>query len=284
LFAAARPKDSSYREQSRKLAELRKREPKFPTTMILQELSAPRESYVFVKGDFTRKGESVTPGVPKVLPPLTAAKPNRLDLARWIVGPQNPLTARVIVNRLWQQYFGKGIVETENDFGTQGMPPSHPELLDWLATEFFRNKWSLKSMHRLIVTSATYRQTSRSRPEFDLLDPGNRLLARQGRLRLDAEVIRDVSLAASGLLFDKIGGPSVFPPQPEGVMTLGQNRRDWKPNTGPDRYRRGMYTFFWRAAGTRRESRTRDRWRAVPPARGARSSRAGRGAPPGSLR
>jgi hypothetical protein len=137
-------------------------------------------------------------------------------------------------------------VETENDFGVQATPPTHPELLDWLATEFMRT-WSLKHIHRLIVSSATYRQSSKVRPELAITDPNNKLLARQNRLRLDAEIVRDVCLTASGLLNPKIGGPSVFPPQPAGVMSLGQVKRDWKPSSGPDRYRRGMYTFFWRA-------------------------------------
>ena len=151
------------------------------------------------------------------------------------------------VNRLWQAYFGKGLVETENDFGLQGAPPTHPELLDWLATELVAQGWSLKALHRRIVTSATYRQSSRARADAAALDPGNRLLARQTRLRLDAELVRDAALAASGLLSPQVGGPSVFPPQPDGVMNLGQMRRKWEPSTGPDRYRRGLYTFFWRA-------------------------------------
>ncbi|MBI4657668.1 MAG: DUF1553 domain-containing protein [Verrucomicrobia bacterium] len=240
--------DASYRKLKTAMAGLQKSEPRFPTTMIMQERTEPRESYVFVKGDFTRKGEAVTPGVPKILAPLPPVeKPTRLDLARWIVSADNPLTARVIVNRIWQHYFGRGIVETENDFGTQGATPTHPELLDWLATEFLRQKWSLKAMHRLIVTSAAYRQSSRARPELETVDPNNRLLARQNRLRLDAEIVRDVALSASGLLSEKIGGPSVFPPLPDGVMSLGQVRREWKAQSGPDRHRRGMYTFFWRA-------------------------------------
>jgi hypothetical protein len=181
------------------------------------------------------------------LNPLAKEKPNRLDLARWLVDPQNPLTARVQVNRMWQQYFGRGLVETENDFGTQGSPPSHPELLDWLATELIAQKWSMKAIHRLIVNSATYRQSSRVRPELATTDANNKLLARQSRLRLDSEIVRDVCLTASGLLNPKIGGPSVYPPQPDGVMTLGQSKREWKPDDSADRYRRGMYTFFWRA-------------------------------------
>jgi hypothetical protein len=184
-----------------------------------------------------------------VLPPLKAADPqhpNRLDLAQWIVDPANPLTARVTVNRIWMHYFGHGLVETDNDFGTQGAAPTHPELLDWLATELVRQNWSQKAIHRLIVTSAAYRQTSDVRPDLANADPENKLLARQSRVRLDAEIVRDVGLCASGLLADRIGGPSVFPPQPEGVMGLGQVKREWKTSTGPDRYRRGLYTFLWR--------------------------------------
>jgi hypothetical protein len=153
----------------------------------------------------------------------------------------------VIVNRIWQQYFGRGIVETENDFGMQGTPPSHPELLDWLANEFIERKWSLKQMHRVIVTSRTYRQTSADRPELREKDPSNYLLARQQRLRLDAEIVRDVALAASGLLSPKLGGPPVYPPIPDGVMGQGQVKRVWAVSEGEDRYRRGIYTFVYRA-------------------------------------
>lgn len=254
LFEGFRRGDPKFTGLKNEIAQLRKQEPKFVTTLVLKERSEPRESYVFIKGDFTRKGEPVTPGLPAVLlpsrPPQMAdpeTLANRLDLARWIVDPANPLTARVTMNRAWQQYFGKGIVETENDFGTQGALPSHPDLLDWLATEFVRQDWDLKSMHRLMVTSATYRQSSRHRPELENTDPHNRLLARQNRLRLDAEIVRDAALVASGLFSNEIGGPSVFPPQPDGVMTLGQSRREWKSSAGADRYRRGLYTFFWRA-------------------------------------
>src|SRR5262249_44727505 len=144
--------------------------------------------------------------------------------------------------------FGIGIVETDNDFGTQGTPPSNPELLDWLAKEFQARGWSVKAMHRLIVTSATYRQASHHRPELATVDARNRLLARQSRVRLDAEVVRDAALTASGLLARQIGGPSVYPPQPEGIYRFTQVPRDWKPSPGHDRYRRGMYTYFWRSA------------------------------------
>jgi hypothetical protein len=216
--------------------------------MVVRERAAPRESHLLVQGDFTRKGESVAPDVPRVLPPLVeSGSRDRLDFARWLVAPGHPLTARVTVNRVWQAAFGRGLVETENDFGTQGSPPSHPELLDWLAVELVDSGWSITAIERLIVTSATYRQSSYLRPDLAARDLENRLLARQSRLRLDAEIVRDAALAASGLLTATIGGPSVFPPQPDGVMSLGQMRREWVADAGPDRYRRGMYTFLWRA-------------------------------------
>jgi hypothetical protein len=236
------------------------------TTMILQERRTPRATHLLKGGDFTRPGALVSPGTPAVLPPLGkpgyGGTPNRLDLARWLVDPGNPLTARVAVNRIWGHYFGLGLVETENDFGTRGTPPSHPELLDWLAAEFMApsppsvpprtedngRAWSLKALHRLIVTSATYRQSSQSRPDLETIDPRNRLLARQARLRLEAEVVRDVALTASGLLDCRMGGPSVYPPQPAGVSQFTQVERVWKANTDSERYRRGMYTWFWRSA------------------------------------
>ncbi len=224
---------------------------KGPTTLVLKERNEPRRTTVFTKGDFTRPAEEVQPGTPDVLPRLEATKPNRLDLARWLVRRDNPLTARVIVNRVWQQYFGRGLVETENDFGTMGSLPTHPELLDWLAVEFMEKGWSFKHLHRLIVTSATYRQSSTATPAARVAaaqaDPDNRLLWRQNRLRLDAEIVRDVGLAASGLLAPKLGGPPVYPPIPEGVMSLGQVKRAWPVSQGEDRYRRGLYTFVFRA-------------------------------------
>jgi len=249
VYKAFRPTDEEFKARDAKLAML-ERAPKPISTLVMVELPKPRESFVFTNGDFTRPAAKVAPNTPAALPPFQPGnpeRPTRLDLARWLVNPAHPLTSRVIVNRIWQQYFGRGIVETENDFGTQGIPPSHPELLDWLATELVAKKWSLKAIHRLIVTSATYRQASHVRPELELSDPLNKLLARQSRLRLDAEVIRDVALSASGLLMPKLGGPPVFPPQPDGVMTLGQVKRAWNASTGENRYRRGLYTHFWRA-------------------------------------
>jgi mono/diheme cytochrome c family protein len=245
-------RDPAFQSENAELLKLRASEPKLVTTMVVRERSgARRPTHVHLGGDFTRKGELVKPGVPAVLPPLedeSLGNPaDRMDLARWLVDRRNPLAARVVVNRIWQAYFGRGLVETDNDFGTQGSPPSHPELLDWLACELMDSGWSRKAIHRLIVSSATYRQSSRSRPEGQAVDPDNRLLWRQARLRLEAELIRDAALSSSGLLTCAIGGPSVFPPQPEGVMTLGQMKRPWRPDTGPNRYRRGLYTYFWRA-------------------------------------
>jgi mono/diheme cytochrome c family protein len=249
VYPLARPGDADFNVLSAALTELQRAVPGAITTLVMEELPEPRSSHLFVQGDFTRLGERVEPGTPAILPPLRAAgpRPTRLDLARWTADPSHPLTARVIVNRVWQQYFGLGLVETENDFGSQGIPPSHPELLDWLATEFTAGGWSLKALHRLIVTSATYRQSSNAREDLALVDPLNRLLSRQQRLRLDAELVRDAALTASGLLVPRLGGPPVYPPQPDGVMSLGQVKREWKASTGEDRYRRGLYTHFWRA-------------------------------------
>ncbi len=208
------------------------------TTLVMKELPQPRKTTLFIKGDFTRPSDEVQPGVLSVLPPLPAgAKADRLALARWIIAPTNPLTARVIVNRVWQQYFGLGLVSTENDFGTMGRLPSHPELLDWLAVDFMEHGWSLKHLHKLIVTSATYQQSSVVGHSQALVDPNNELLWRQNRLRLDAEVIRDACLATSGLLSPKMGGAPVYPPIPEGVMSLGQVKRGWPLSKGNDRYR-----------------------------------------------
>ena len=219
------------------------------TTLVMQERPQPRKTTVFIKGDFTRPAEEVTPGTPAVLHELAAGQEsaNRLDFARWIASPDNPLTARVLVNRVWQVYFGRGIVETENDFGALGTPPTHPQLLDWLAIEFQNRNWSLKELHRLIVTSHTYQQSSAIRPELQARDPKNYLLGRQQRLRLDAEIVRDVLLAVSGKLSPKLGGPPVYPPIPDGVMSQGQIKRTWNTSTGEDRYRRGIYTFVYRA-------------------------------------
>ena len=242
--------DAGIRERLTSMRKFKAAEPKLVTTMITRELPQPRQSYIHLGGDFTRKGANVPPGVPAILPPLRAqhTPANRLDFAQWLVDRDNPLTARVTVNRMWQRYFGKGFVDTENDFGAMGEKPTHPELLDWLAVEFMDSNWSQKAIHRLIVTSATYRQSSEVRKDLDTSDPENRLFARQSRLRLDAENVRDAALVASGLLATAVGGPSVYPPIPAGVYESTQVRREWKTSTGADRYRRGLYTFFQRSA------------------------------------
>ena len=241
--------DEHFQQLQNRLKEIEKLLSGSVTTMVMKELPTPRKTNVYIKGDFTRPADEVTCGTPAVLPPLenSASTVNRLDLARWIVSPNNPLTARVLVNRVWQHYFGRGLVETENDFGLQGSPPSHPELLDWLAVEFMERGWSLKDLHRLIVNSKTYQQSSVDRADLREKDRDNYSLARQRRLRLEGEIVRDVELAASGLLSSKIGGPPVYPPIPQGVMGQGQVKRDWKVSTGEDRYRRGLYTFIYRA-------------------------------------
>jgi hypothetical protein len=217
-----------------------------PTTMVMQEMDPRRPTFVLVRGQYDKPGERVGPGVPGCLPPLPAGAPdNRLGFARWLVQPSNPLTARVAVNRFWQTVFGAGLVRTAEDFGTQGEPPSHPELLDWLATEFVRTGWDVKAMLRLIVTSATYRQDSRVTPDRLRKDPENRLLSRGPRVRLPAEMIRDGALAASGLLVERLGGPSVKPYQPAGLWKeLGD--ADYQQGHGADLYRRSLYTFWKR--------------------------------------
>ena len=228
--------------------------PRTGKLMVMKELAKPRTTYLLTRGDFTRPNKDLgelTPGIlSKVKPALpgSTSRRNRLDLAKWLVDPTNPLTPRVTVNRTWMRYFGRGLVETEEDFGTQGSPPTHPELLDYLGRRFIEDGWSMKNLHRLIVTSETYRRSSKARPDLADLDPRNLLLARQSRLRLDAEIIRDAALSASGLFAPIIGGPGVYPPQPDGIYAFTQSRKGWRTSTGPDRYRRGMYTFFYRSA------------------------------------
>jgi mono/diheme cytochrome c family protein len=228
-----------------------------PTAMVMQEMPQPRDTFVLTRGQYDKHAEKVTAAVPAFLPRLPdGAPPNRLGLARWLVDPANPLTARVTVNRLWQTYFGTGIVKTAEDFGSQGEWPTHPELLDWLATEFVRSGWDVKAVQRLLVTSATYRQSSRVTPALAARDPENRLLARQSRLRLPAEFIRDQALTVSGLLDGEVGGASVYPYQPKGIWEELMSREDGNNFTaqvyvqgkGKELYRRGMYTFWKRTA------------------------------------
>jgi hypothetical protein len=234
----------------KEIAGLRASLPSFGTTLVMHERPAynPRPTHIHHRGEFLQSKERVEPSVPAALHHLPAGAPhNRLGLAQWLASPDNPLTARVTMNRHWQAFFGRGLARTTEDFGIQGEAPTHPKLLDWLAREFVKG-WSQKKMHKLIVMSATYQQSSRLTPELLSRDPENRLLARGPRVRLEAELIRDGLLQVSGLLSPKVGGPSVFPPQPPSVTTEGvYGPIQWKPSTGEDRYRRGMYTFLKRS-------------------------------------
>jgi hypothetical protein len=224
----------------------------FMPVRVLEQLKEPRATRILHRGEFLSPTDPVEPGTPAILAPVDPrnhARPDRLDLARWLVSPQNPLTPRVITNQFWAHLFGEGIVRTVGDFGVRGDKPTHPELLDWLASEFVQSGWSRKHMIRLIMTSATYRQRSEVRPEFADVDPLNLLLHRQNRLRVEGEIVRDLHLAASGVLSPKIGGPSVFPPMPPEVASLSYaNNFKWKESAGEDRFRRGLYTFFKRTA------------------------------------
>jgi hypothetical protein len=234
------------------LANLRRQIPRGQPTLVMRERPAahPRPTFLHHRGEYLSPKQQVSPAVPAFLPALPKDAPaNRLTFARWLFAPENPLTARVAVNRQWQAFFGRGFVATLEDFGYQSEAPTHPELLDWLAVEFRKTGWSTKKLHRLIVTSATYRQSSRVTPELAAKDRENLLLARGSRFRLDAEVIRDGALQAAGLLSAKMGGPGVFPPQPASVTSEGTyGRIEWKPSEGEDRYRRSLYTFIKRTA------------------------------------
>ncbi len=222
--------------------------PKVSRPATLTPALISRETFVHVRGDFRAPGDAVNPGTPGALHKVgdNVLASTRLDLAQWIVAGENPLTARVIVNRIWEQLFGSGIVETTDDFGAQGRAPSHPELLDWLAVDFVESGWNLKLLLHTILSSKTYQQSCDVRTELAEHDPGNLLLGRHPRLRLSAELIRDSALAVSGLLDPKLGGPSVFPPQPESVSAEGSYGNKWKLSEGGDRYRRGVYTFLQR--------------------------------------
>ena len=233
------------------LADLRRKQrdlyDNLPTVMVMQELEKPRATHVLVRGQYDHPGEKVEPGVPPVFPSLPVDAPkNRLALARWLVSPDHPLTARVAVNRFWQRYFAQGLVSTSEDFGAQGESPSHPQLLDWLATEFVRLGWDIKALQKLIVTSATYRQSSNVTEELRQRDPENRLLARGTRTRLPAETIRDQALFISGLLTNRIGGPSVKPYQPEGLWQEIASDTEYTQAHGEDLYRRSLYTYWKR--------------------------------------
>ncbi len=235
-----------------------------PTAMVMQDMPKPRETFLLIRGQYDKQGEKVVPAVPSSLPPLRGeglgmkgtASRTRLDLARWLVDPGHPLTARVAVNRYWQLFFGTGFVKTSEDLGTQGELPSHSELLDWLAVEFMQSGWDVKRLVRTIVTSSTYRQTSAVSREAYQRDPENRLLGRGARYRLQAEFVRDLALSTSGLLTREVGGPSVFPYQPAGLwreLTERGDSKNWTAqfyvqSKGQDLYRRGMYTFWKRTS------------------------------------
>ncbi len=240
-----------FKELREKLSELKASYPQLTQARAVVENPQPRKTHLHVRGQWDRRGMEVTAMTPAVLPrPKTNGKLTRLDLANWVMSPENPLTARVAVNRIWQEYFGRGLVLTSDNFGTQGEKPSHPQLLDWLAGEFIDNGWSFKKLHKSIVMSATYRQASDARPDLLKRDPANTLLARQSRLRLPAELIRDSALEVSGLLYGAVGGPSVQLPLPEGVQDLlfraGQFV-DFDDGEGKNLYRRGLYIHFQRS-------------------------------------
>jgi len=242
---------ATIKDAERRLAELRRQRQdlyeNLSTVMVMEELEQPRETHILVRGQYDHPGDKVEPGVPPVFPPLPANAPkNRLGLARWLVSPDHPLTARVAVNRFWQFYFVQGLVSTSEDFGAQGESPSHPQLLDWLATEFARLSWDIKALQKLIVTSATYRQSSSVSEDLLQRDPDNRLLARGTRKRLSAETIRDQALFVSGLLTNRIGGPSVKPYQPEGLWQEIASDTEYIQAHGGDLYRRSLYSYWKR--------------------------------------
>ena len=237
---------------SKALANLRKQVPRGQATLVMRERPAahPRPTFLHHRGEYLSPKQAVPPAVPAFLPALPKDAPaNRLTFARWLFAPENPLTARVAVNRQWQAFFGNGFVRLLEDFGYQSQPPTHPELLDWLAVDFVKSGWSMKKLHRLIVTSGTYRQSSIVTRELAEKDRENLLLARGSRFRLDSELVRDGALQAAGLLSSKMGGPGVFPPQPASVTSEGTyGRIDWKTSEGEDRTRRSLYTFIKRTA------------------------------------
>ncbi len=255
VFGYWRTTVPEWKQEDREIADLWKLYPEGSSQLTLKSRERPRDTHVLTRGDFLQPAKVVTPGVPAFLHPLPHdaswkdGQPTRLTFAEWLADRNSPTTARSIVNRVWQSYFGIGLVATSENFGTQSEPPSHPELLDWLAVEFMDRGWSLKKLHRLIVTSATYRQSSRVTPELLERDPYNRLLARGPRFRVDAEIVLDIELAASGLLSPKVGGPSVFPPAPSFLFLppTSYGPKPWKESTGEDRYRRAMYTFGYRS-------------------------------------
>jgi hypothetical protein len=250
VFSYWRTTVPEWKDENNTIAALWREYPEGSSQLVLDERAQMRTTHQLVRGDFLNPGKEVTPGVPSFLNPLPAGAPvNRLTFAKWMTARDAPTTARAFVNRIWLEYFGIGIVETAEDFGTQSSPPSHPELLDWLAVEFMDRKWDVKAIQRLIVTSATYRQSSNVTTELISKDPYNRLLARGPRFRVDAEIVRDITLAASGLLNPKVGGPSVYPPAPAFLFVAPSSYgpKVWNNSEGDERYRRAIYTFRFRS-------------------------------------
>jgi hypothetical protein len=250
VFSYWRTTVPDWQDANREIAALWREHPEGTSQLVLNERAQARETHILKRGDFLQPDRAVQPGVPAFLNPLPAGAPlNRLTFAKWMVDPKSPTTARSIVNRIWQSYFGTGIVATSENFGTQCDPPSHPELLDWLAVDFMDSGWSLKRLNRMIVMSATYRQSSNVTPELIAKDPSNRLLARGPRFRVDAELVRDIALEASGLLNPEIGGPSVHPPAPAFLFVPPASYavKYWTEDHGTERYRRALYTFRFRS-------------------------------------
>jgi hypothetical protein len=251
IFSYWRTTVPEWQSSHEEIERLWSQHPDGHSQLVLQARDEPRTTHMLERGDFLKPNRPVSPGVPAFLHAMRddAPGPPRLNFARWLVDRQSPTTARAIVNRIWQTYFGRGLIITPEDLGSQGEQPSHPELLDWLSVELMDSGWSLKRIHRLIVTSAAYRQSSHVSAELLERDPSNRLLARGARYRVDGEIVRDIMLAASGLLNAKVGGPSVYPPAPEFLFVppASYGPKVWKTATGPDRYRRALYTFRFRS-------------------------------------
>jgi hypothetical protein len=260
IFSYWRTTVPEWKEANDKIEELWRQHPEGTSQYTLAAREDHRQSFVLARGDFLKPTKAVEPGTPAFLHPLDphpsplprgegASAPTRLDFAKWLVDERSPTAARSIVNRVWQTHFGIGLAPTSEDFGLQGQSPSHPDLLDWLAVEFMDQGWSLKKLHTLIVNSATYQQSSKVSPELLARDPDNRLLARGPRFRLEAEAVRDVALAISGLLNPKLGGPPVYPPAPDFLFVppASYGPKVWQEDKGPDRYRRALYTFRFRS-------------------------------------
>ena len=246
IVGGEKQKELGFPDALRQINALNRRYPQLSEARVVGESQAPRPTHLRVRGSWDRPGIRVTPSTLKALPAQRASSPTRLDLARWLFSADNPLTARVAVNRIWQEYFGRGLVRTSDDFGSQGEPPTHPELLDWLAAEFRDSGWNVKHIHRLIVTSEAYKRDSKGVPDLVRRDPANALLARQVRLRLPAELLWDRALGAAGLLHHEVGGRGFRPEMPDGSTGFKAGGSDWETSAGRERFKRGMYIHFQR--------------------------------------